>query len=134
MQNGIRRFPLLVLSLSLLIFASSSWAQSSGTIEGVVKDPSGAAVPNATVEIHNPVSHFDRSTETDDEGKFTIKNVPAGKRTFQFWHESCGYVAKELKSGGKPLTWTKGKTDFTITPKGVDLGTVEIGAAAFKHR
>ncbi|HXN25164.1 MAG TPA: TonB-dependent receptor [Candidatus Dormibacteraeota bacterium] len=75
-QKEFRRFPLLLLSLLLLIFTSHGWAQSSGTIEGVVKDPSGAAVPNATVQIHNPVSHFDVSATTDSEGKFRFTSVP----------------------------------------------------------
>jgi hypothetical protein len=52
-------------------------AQSnSAAISGTVLDPSGAVVANATVEIHNPVSHFDRSTTTDSSGKFSIPNVP----------------------------------------------------------
>jgi len=64
---------LLILCLTLGLSAN---AQSSGTVEGTVKDPSGAVVPNATVEIHNPVSHFERSTTTDGEGKFRFMNVP----------------------------------------------------------
>ena len=43
---------------------------------GTVVDPTGAVVPNATVEIHNPVSGFERTTTTDSAGKFTIPNVP----------------------------------------------------------
>jgi hypothetical protein len=52
------------------------WAQSSGTIEGMVKDPTGAVVRGATVYIHNPVSHFERSTITDSAGAFRFANVP----------------------------------------------------------
>jgi hypothetical protein len=52
-------------------------AQSnSATVSGTVLDPSGAVVSNADVEIHNPVSHFDRSTTTDKSGKFSFPNVP----------------------------------------------------------
>ena len=36
----------------------------------------GAVVPGATVEIHNPVSQFDRSTTTDSAGRFSFPNVP----------------------------------------------------------
>ncbi len=57
----------------------NSYAQSGGnstTVNGTVLDPSGAVVPNAAVEIHNPVSGFDRKALTDNAGKFTIPNVP----------------------------------------------------------
>jgi hypothetical protein len=66
---------LLVFYLALGIHAS---AQSGGSasISGTVLDPSGAVVPNAEIEIHNPVSAFDRSTTTDSTGKFSFPNVP----------------------------------------------------------
>jgi len=52
-------------------------AQSnSASINGTVLDSSGAVVPNVTVEIHNPVSHFDRSATTDGAGRFSFANVP----------------------------------------------------------
>ncbi len=53
-------------------------AQTTGSssLNGTVTDPSGAVVPGATVEIHNPVSQFDRSVTTDNAGSFSISNVP----------------------------------------------------------
>jgi hypothetical protein len=54
------------------------WAQggNAGTIEGVVKDPSGAVVANATVEISYLVSGLNRSTKTGNDGDFRFTNVP----------------------------------------------------------
>src|SRR5437867_4353336 len=49
---------------------------SSTSVTGTVADPTGAVVANATVEIHNPVSGFERTTITDSAGRFTIPNVP----------------------------------------------------------
>ncbi len=49
---------------------------SSGSINGTVLDPSGAVVPNAAVEIHNPVTGYDRTTSTDNNGNFSFVNVP----------------------------------------------------------
>src|SRR5271170_2394259 len=52
-------------------------AQSNcGSLNGIVQDSSGAVIPNATVEIHNPVSHFDQSVTTDGAGHFGFSNVP----------------------------------------------------------
>ncbi len=62
----------LYLALGLHAHAQSN----SASISGTVLDSSGAVVPNATVEIHNPVSHFDRSTTTDGSGRFSFANVP----------------------------------------------------------
>src|SRR5215470_13337576 len=51
-------------------------AQSAGILEGTVTDPSGSAVPSASVEIQNPVSHYSRTTSTDTDGKFRFVNLP----------------------------------------------------------
>ena len=49
---------------------------SSTSVVGVVLDPSGAVVSNATVDLRNPVSGFFRNATTDAAGKFSIPNVP----------------------------------------------------------
>ncbi len=56
--------------------ASAQSGGSSGTINGTVVDPSGAVVANAKVEIHDPVTGFDRTTTTDNKGSFSFLNVP----------------------------------------------------------
>jgi len=64
--------------MSLFAFAVPARAQlgNSGSIEGVVKDQSGASVPGAKVEITNPVSSFHREATTDNDGNFRFTNVP----------------------------------------------------------
>jgi hypothetical protein len=65
----------LPFALGALI-CSPAWAQSSGAVEGVVKDATGGVIPEATVEIHNPVTAFQRSVKTDGAGAFRFTNVP----------------------------------------------------------
>src|SRR2546425_8972595 len=78
MLNSLRAFALVFLGMILFALAPLGRAQlgNSGTIEGVVKDPTGGAIPNATVEITNPVSGFTRTATTDSEGSFRFANVP----------------------------------------------------------
>src|ERR1700722_19085933 len=65
------------LSLTYVVPSNAqSTSAGAGTIRGTVLDPSGAAVKAGSVEIHNPVSQYARSTQTDDQGKFEFDNVP----------------------------------------------------------
>ncbi len=61
-------------------FSVGTYAQSSGgnagTVRGTVLDPSGAAIMGAAVEIQNPVSHYNETTKTDNQGNFEFFNVP----------------------------------------------------------
>ena len=61
------------LGLGVAAYAQSG---NSASVTGTILDQSGAVIPNASVEIHNPVSGFDRTANTDSAGKFTIPNVP----------------------------------------------------------
>jgi hypothetical protein len=74
-----RRVYAAVLAGALWHAATMAGAQSagnSGSIHGAITDPTGAVVPNATVQIRNPVSGFERSTTTNDSGTFEFSNIP----------------------------------------------------------
>ena len=62
----------LSFTCGVLTYAQSS----SGTIRGTVLDQSGAAIVGANAEIQNPVSHYDRSAQTDAQGNFEFDNIP----------------------------------------------------------
>jgi len=74
--KSLRAAFILAFYLWLTLYTYAQSGGSSTTVNGTVFDPSGAVVPGAAVEIHNPVSGFDRNTVTDNVGKFTIPNVP----------------------------------------------------------
>jgi hypothetical protein len=78
MLASYQKSPRATLLIVFLLLASTLVAQSgsSSAVTGTVADQSGAVVPNATVEISNPVSGFARTTTTDKSGKFSIPNVP----------------------------------------------------------
>ena len=78
MLKSLRISVAFVLGLVLFLAAGPAKAQlgNSGSIEGVVKDPSGGVVAGATVEISHAVSGFHRETATGSDGSFKFTNVP----------------------------------------------------------
>jgi Carboxypeptidase regulatory-like domain len=70
-------FILAVLFAGVFVLCYQAVAQiSSGTIQGTVKDPQGAVVTGAKVEISDPVSGLHRETTTGATGDFRFVNVP----------------------------------------------------------
>src|SRR5713226_6923419 len=59
-----------------LVFAQSQ--ATTGTIEGIVKDPSGHAVAGAQVMVVNTGTNFTRGLTTDLEGCFRGLLLPLG--------------------------------------------------------
>jgi Carboxypeptidase regulatory-like domain len=72
---GFRSIALCVVFL-FCVFIAAGQTGNSGSIEGVLKDPSGAAVANATVEITNAVSGYTRTATSGPDGTFRFTNIP----------------------------------------------------------
>lgn len=70
------RAAVLIISFGLSTLYAFGQAGNSGSIIGTVLDPSGAVVPNATVQIIDPVSGFNRIVTTTSTGGFDFPNVP----------------------------------------------------------
>jgi len=75
-HRASRRFP-LVLILAVLCLAAATPLKAD-TITGTVKDPSGAAVVGARVEIGGRTLTEPVVVMTDGEGKFAAANLSAG--------------------------------------------------------
>src|SRR5436190_18331933 len=75
------KFVVCLLAVVALLFACSGIARSqetSGGIVGTVKDPSGAAVKGATVNVADPATkHVVRTVTTNDDGQFTARDLHA---------------------------------------------------------
>src|ERR1035441_6718460 len=65
-----------IVAAALAVAAVANQGGGAGSISGTVLDSTGAVVANATVEIHNPITGFERTATSDDKGNFTFLNVP----------------------------------------------------------
>jgi hypothetical protein len=65
----------LLAFAGILVLASVGWAQSTGTIQGSVTDPSNAAVPGAKVTVRSQTTGLERSTQTDAAGAYLVPGL-----------------------------------------------------------
>jgi hypothetical protein len=88
-----------VLVLPLVIFcASLCFAQFSASVQGVVQDPSGAGIANASVQIVNSATQVSRTVTSDDSGNFVISSLAPG--SYSITAQATGFA--------------KSKVDFTL--------------------
>ena len=85
-----------VLLLAFVAFPSAYAQTVVGRISGTVQDANGANVPNATVKVTNSANNFERTVSTDENGFYTVTNLPVGTYTIEA--EQKGYK-KALVSG-----------------------------------
>jgi hypothetical protein len=94
MRIIVRASGLLSLAaVCTILSCAQSISVGSGTIRGTVLDPSGSAIPGATVEIQNPVSRYDKSTKTDGQGNFEFDNIPYNN--YHLSSSSAGFQGSE---------------------------------------
>lgn len=72
----------------LSIFSGWLMAQSTATLNGTIFDSGGAVVPGAKVTLSNALTRFEKATESQADGSFSMTNVPFG-----------GYQIEVLRAG-----------------------------------
>src|SRR6266481_5305172 len=103
--RSLARLSSLVVGAALVLFASpaplgAQGQSTTGIIRGVVTDPNGAPVANATVILHEAQTNFTRTLTTDAAGNFTGTLLPLG--TYDVTARSVGYA--EVKRTGIALS------------------------------
>jgi hypothetical protein len=74
--------PILVFVCALLLIVSGAFAQeTTGGLQGTVKDPSGAVVPGAKVVVTSSTLVGNKQVDTDGSGYYRFANLPPGKYT-----------------------------------------------------
>jgi len=71
----MRRVSTLLITFLLAVTLS---AQQAGALSGTILDQAGKAISGAVVEVRNEVNGESRSATADENGKFSVANLPAG--------------------------------------------------------
>src|ERR1700682_5977185 len=83
----------IAISFALLFWAADGAAQASrvgATVEGIVRDTSGAVIPNSKVTVHNPLTNQSRIVTTDEHGFFRAEQLAVG--TYEVRVEEKGFA------------------------------------------
>jgi hypothetical protein len=57
---------------------------ASASVNGTVRDGSGAVIPDVAVTIHNIDTNVDRTTSTNSQGQYNLVNIPPGPYRLRF--------------------------------------------------
>src|SRR5438128_2265828 len=88
-HRGLAALVALCVALVLIfMIPQSASAQATATLNGVVRDSSGAVIPQATVILRNTDTGTERQSLTNDSGLYVFVSVPLGE-----------YVLKVTKNG-----------------------------------
>src|SRR5688572_15514436 len=114
-----------VLLLTIVACQSVYGQTVVGRISGTVQDSNGASVPNASVKVINNANNAERTVTTDENGFYTVTNLPVGTYTIEA--EQKGYK-KALVSGQNMTADARLTVDLKLEA-GEISETVEIVAA-----
>ena len=88
--------------LPLAVFAVASYAQApTGEIAGTVYDPSGGAVPNASIKVKSAATAFERVLLSNQSGQYSVPSLTAS--TYEMRVEAPGfhtYSVQAVKNRG----------------------------------
>ncbi len=79
MRNTLRLACFGAMLAGVPAFESRCLAQSTATLAGTVKDPSGAVLPGASVVIHNNGTGADRTVVSDSAGQYVVPSLAPGE-------------------------------------------------------
>ena len=92
----VRVFVCLVVAVLLFAPSAGSQVLEKGTISGTVLDPTGAAVPNATVKITHIGTGAERTLTSGPDGRYSASILSAGDYTIEV--SASGFATSIVKS------------------------------------
>jgi len=117
------RGSLSLLFVTLALATATGWAQFTSALEGVISDPSGAVVPNASVTAKDTATGVTRTVQTSSAGNYRIPSLPPS--TFEITVTAQGFKttvqqnivleAAQVKSVNLTLELGTAATEVTVT-------------------
>ena len=110
---------------------------NTGEIDGIVRDPTGAVVPNASVTAVEAGTHLEYSTKTNGSGEYLLAQLPVGQYDLTVSLQGFKQISQpnvELHAGDhlrQAFTLELGEQSETLTVS-VTPGLLQVESAAIK--
>jgi hypothetical protein len=89
-------FTLFAISFLGLLAGTARGQLSTASINGAVRDPSGAVVPNATVVLRSVDTSVDRTSSSNGAGEYAFLNITPGSYTLEA--SAAGFGLKRISA------------------------------------
>ena len=129
---------LLVITLFAGLSINSARSQATNAqMSGRVVDPTGAAIPNAKIDIQNTGTGLDRTVTSSDAGDYVIPSLPVGSYKLRVeaagfkTYTQSGIVLENGKSARLDVTLQIGSANETVQVEG-QLVQVDTSSASIR--
>ncbi len=116
------KFPFAVL-LSLFLVTAATAQLETGSISGVIKDSSGAVVPNAQITVTSVGTGVSRTATSDSAGLYTVSNLQPGLHELKVVSPGFG----DFKQRFNVDPGVRGTLDATMAAKGAETVVEVLG-------
>jgi len=100
--------------------ATLAWPQASATtgqIEGLVSDPTGAVVAGVAVQARNVETGFERHATTDETGLYRLVLLPLGR--YELFAEEAVEAAVDVRAEMPPVETTRSLLTTTLNERAI---------------
>ena len=128
-------------ALASLTFPPRTEAQATATINGTIRDSTGAVIPNATVVLHDKATNLDQTTTTNGVGAYVISQIHPGEYSVKVTKTGFRTGVTNLslnvnQTATVDLALITGSTQETVevqaTAAALETSTSELGEAIVK--
>ena len=122
--KNLRLFPFVaVIVLGAAISAFSQ--ETTGSIEGTIKDPQGNLVAGVPVTVTGVTLGFTRNTTSGDDGRFVITQLPPG--IYKLTAAAASGFGEQVRENVQVVLGKPTAVEFNLQPAGA-TGTVVVSA------
>ncbi|HEX4154558.1 MAG TPA: carboxypeptidase regulatory-like domain-containing protein [Acidobacteriaceae bacterium] len=118
-------FAALLLMVAPVFALGQAISMTGGSIQGTITDPSGAAIPGATIVITNPDTGYAHTSSSDSAGFYSVGPLTPGNYSIDV--TAAGFQHLKVATVVRVGTATAGSERLTV---GSQAETIEVNAGA----